>query len=165
MSPVVLRLLALLTAYASCVVCVTSPALSVVVAQAPAPPSPQVLAEQAALRQVCGVCHDTALVAGPLRTPEVWEETIQAMVAMGATGSDRQLRLVASSLLRQYGRVNVNTGEAWQIAAALDIEAPLAEAVVRWRTERGAFTSPDDLAAVPDLEAQTVNDRRERLEF
>src|SRR5262245_3169105 len=57
-------------------------------------------ADQALLETVCGACHESALVAGPFRTPAEWDEAIGRMQSYGATATDDQFGQVRAHLLR-----------------------------------------------------------------
>jgi cytochrome c oxidase cbb3-type subunit 3 len=56
-----------------------------------------------AFQKVCGACHPVATVTGQPRTRAQWQESINAMVARGAKGSDEELAAILDYLTTQFG--------------------------------------------------------------
>ncbi|SPF35068.1 conserved exported hypothetical protein [Candidatus Sulfopaludibacter sp. SbA4] len=56
-----------------------------------------------ALEKVCGACHSVETVTGQRRTRAEWQESINAMVARGAEGTDAEFALILDYLTTQYG--------------------------------------------------------------
>src|SRR5690349_326873 len=107
-------------------------------------PNPEKV-EAATYRALCGTrCHTTALVEG-LRTEEEWREEVDQMIKVGARGTEEQFQRLMRYLARTMTKVNVNTAEARQIAPVLDVSDGVAEAVVKWRAEKGEFKTLEDL--------------------
>lgn len=61
--------------------------------------------------------------------------------------------------------VNVNTALAKEIETTLEISSTQAEAVVRYREEKGTLHSAEDLKKVPGFDNAKVEAIRNRLEF
>jgi len=121
-------------------------------------------ADKAAFEKVCGGCHASSL-ASDLKTQEDWAETVESMISFGAKGTDEQFERVLRYLARNLTRVNVNTGEAWQIAPVLDVSESTAQAVVAYRSQHGPFKTLEDLAKVPGVTAVQLQARKERIAF
>lgn len=61
-------------------------------------------------------------------------------------------------------RVNINDADAETIATALHrVGQKRAEAIVAWREENGAFTSPEQLLEVKGIGAATLENNRDRI--
>src|SRR5262245_26184113 len=101
-------------------------------------------ADKALLEMVCGACHETGVVAGPFRTPAEWDEVIDKMKSYGSAAAPEQFAQVRTYLLRAYGKANVNTAAAADLAPVLDITAMVADGLVTYRQQSGSFKSLDD---------------------
>ena len=138
-------------------------------AQAPAPaataeqPSPEDVAARAKLQQVCTACHELDL--GLLRTPMDWDDVISQMASYGAMATDEEFAQIRTYLLRNYAKVNVNAARAQDLAVVLDVTQPVAEALVKYRTDNGPFKTVDDLKKVPGLDAGKLDARSKRITF
>jgi competence protein ComEA len=115
--------------------------------------------------KVCGSCHAPDKVVGPLKTRAEWSQTIDDMARFGAEGSDQEFAQIQEYLVAQFSPIAVNKATAKDLAATLDIPAAVAEAIVKYRDEKGPFVSPDDLKKAPGLEAAKVDARKKRLVF
>lgn len=58
-----------------------------------------------AFQKVCGACHPVETVTARGRTRAQWQESINAMVARGAKGTDEELAAILDYLTTQYGPV------------------------------------------------------------
>ena len=56
-----------------------------------------------AFQKVCGACHPVETVTAQGRTRAQWQESINAMVARGAKGTDEELAAILDFLTTQYG--------------------------------------------------------------
>lgn len=115
-------------------------------------------------RALCGTCHSTSLVEG-LRTEEEWREEVQQMVKIGARGTEAEFQAVMRVLARTLTRVNVNTATAEQIAPVLEINAAVAEELVKRRTAVGKFKTLAELQEIPGVDAGKLEARKERILF
>ena len=122
-------------------------------------------AGRAMVEQVCTLCHDATLIEGGNRTPAEWDDVLERMAANGASASQEQAEQIRAYLLRNFGRVNVNRAPARDLASVLNVEAPVADAVVMYRTERGGFTTIEDLKKVPGIDGAKIEARKTRLMF
>jgi competence protein ComEA len=122
-------------------------------------------ADKALLEAVCGTCHESATVAGPLRMPAEWDEVIEKMQSYGSTAALEQFAQIRAYLLRTYSKANVNNAAAKDLAPVLDITAAVADALVSYRQQNGSFKTLEDLKQVPGLDAAKVDARKSRLMF
>jgi len=121
-------------------------------------------AEKAAFQKVCGACHASTMVSD-LKTEEEWSETIDAMTTLGAKGTEQEFALVSRYLAHNLTKVNVNTAAAAQIAPVLGVSDAIAQAVIDYRTQHGAFSTLEDLKKVPGVPAARIEERKTRIAF
>src|SRR3954463_5818963 len=55
------------------------------------------------LQKVCGTCHPVETATGQRRTRASWQESINAMVARGAKGTDSELNAILEYLTTNFG--------------------------------------------------------------
>ena len=128
-------------------------------------PSPEDVAGRAALEQVCGTCHEGTLGQDVFRTPPEWNDVLSRMADKGATGTKEQFTSIKTFLLRNFGKVNVNTAPAHELAPVLEVTPEVAAAVVEQRRANGSFKTIEDLAKVPGIDAAHLDRRKDRLLF
>ena len=87
------------------------------------------------------------------------------MANNGAQGSDEEWGQILAYLDKHYSLIFINKATAKDLESTLDVAPAVAEAIVRRRTERGAYKSVDDLKQVPGLAADTIEARKDRLIF
>jgi competence ComEA-like helix-hairpin-helix protein len=88
------------------------------------------------------------------------------MIGRGAEGSDADFEKIVKYLAKNFGpRVKVNKATAQELAGALEIAVPTAEALVEYRASHGSFKSFEDLKSVPALEGKNIDDKKDRLDF
>ena len=131
----------------------------------PAPAGPDLAKEKETFEVVCGLCHGTDLLEGSLRTPAEFTDLITLMQSYGASATPEQLETVRAHMLRSFGKANVNSDSAADLAPVLDVPLAAAEAVVKYRTEQGMFGTLDDLKKVPGLDGAKLDARRDRITF
>ena len=61
--------------------------------------------------------------------------------------------------------VNVNKASAADLESGLALTAKEAAAIVKYRTDKGAFKAVDDLKKVPDLDFKKIEAQKDRLVF
>src|SRR5262245_34054573 len=89
------------------------------------------------LQKICGTCHALERVTASRRSHAQWEETTDKMITLGAKGSEEEFATILAYLVRQYGRVNMNTATADEIAEVVDMSVKEAEVIVKYRQEKG----------------------------
>ena len=118
-----------------------------------------------ALFKVCRDCHGPESAVGQLKTHEEWSKTLDDMAANGAQATDEEWTQILEYLDRNFSLILVNKAGATELANTLDIPRATAEAIVKYRDERGRFSAVDDLKKVPGLEAAKVEARKDRFVF
>jgi competence protein ComEA len=88
----------------------------------------------------------------------------------GAKGADAEFDLVIDYLSTHFGptaaaKVNVNAATAKNLVAGLEISTQEAEAIVRYRADKGAFKSIQELTRVPGVDSKKIESVRDRIEF
>ena len=116
-------------------------------------------------QKVCGSCHKPESALSTRRSKEQWQETVDAMVAKGAKGTDEEFTIVLDYLVGQYGRVNVNRATGGEISEILGLSAQEGEAIVKYRKDKGRFEEFDDLGKVPGVDAKKLEKSREAISF
>ncbi len=120
--------------------------------------------------KVCGKCHSPEQAASLRQTRTGWEETISKMVNMGSEGTDEEYEKVLDYLTKQFGPeapkpIEVNTASSIELEAGLGLTRSESAALVKYRDEKGAFKSIDDIKNVPGLDFKKVEARKARLKF
>jgi competence protein ComEA len=121
--------------------------------------------EKETLQKVCGSCHALDRVTASRRSRAQWEETTDKMITLGAKGTDEEFTSILNYLVRQYGRVNVNTASADEIAEAVGLSAKEAEALVKYRQEKGKFDSFEALSKAPGVAVEKLEKNRDAISF
>jgi competence protein ComEA len=111
--------------------------------------------------KICRDCHDLDTITAENRTKEGWKKTVAKMGDRGAEGTDEQFEAVVVYLTKYFGRINVNTATAEEIAAGLDFSAKEAESIVQYREKNGAYKTWKDLSAV--IDAAKVEARKNHI--
>ncbi|MBO0862633.1 MAG: helix-hairpin-helix domain-containing protein [Chloracidobacterium sp.] len=127
--------------------------------------SQEVPAVKETLQKVCGSCHGLDRVTASRRSRAQWEETIDKMVSLGAQGTDEEFTSILNYLVRQYGRVNVNTATTDEIAEAVGLSAKEAEAIVKYRQEKGKFDNFEALSKAPGVALEKLEKNRDAISF
>lgn len=122
-------------------------------------------------QRVCGTCHAAELVMNRRESREGWSGIIEDMIQRGTKASDDEFGEVADYLVATFpksaplAKVNVNTAGAGELAVALAMPDEKAEIIVKYREEKGAFKTIEDLQKVPGIDARAVASRKNRLAF
>lgn len=64
-----------------------------------------------------------------------------------------------------FKKANVNQATSKDLAAVLEIPEKDADAIVRYREQKGKFKTLDDLKKVPGLDTAKIEAKKERLEY
>ena len=118
-----------------------------------------------ALQKVCGVCHALDRVTASRRSRAQWEETTDKMINLGAKGTEEEFTAILDYLVRQYGRVNVNTATADEIAEVVGLSEKEAEVIVKYRKEKGKFDSFEALSKAPGVAVEKLEKSRDAISF
>jgi competence protein ComEA len=126
---------------------------------------------KATFEKVCGNCHGVEVALSRRETKDGWNAIIDDMIQRGAQASDDDFGAVSDYLAANFnkstpgGKVNVNTSNAKELAAVLDISETEAAAVVKYRNDNGPFHSAMELAKAPGMTAAKVDAKKEKLTF
>jgi len=119
-----------------------------------------------ALQHVCTNCHGLDQVTSQRYSKSYWETVVDDMVSRGATASDADLSAIVSYLARNFGKpVNINTATAKEIESGLSFTPAASEAVVKYRADKGAFKSFEDLQKVPGLDRDLLDEQKKNIVF
>jgi len=120
--------------------------------------------------EVCSKCHAADVVRAHRQGRDEWVASIQKMIAAGAEGTEDQFNQVLEYLTKNFGpqgaaTVNVNQASADDLQSGLGVTAKEAAAIVKYRTDQGAFKALDDLKKVPDLDFKKIEAQKDRIAF
>ena len=116
--------------------------------------------------KICGACHGTDVVFKIRTSKEKWKDTVDEMASRGAEGTDEQLDIIIDYLAKCFGpRVNVNKAAAKELATQFDLTAAEAEAIAKYRQDKGDFKEVGDLKSVPGLDFAKIESVRYRIIF
>ena len=117
---------------------------------------------------ICSECHEPTKVIGQHKTRAEWQSKVIEMLQENPDVTQQEREIIVNYLAAsfpQLPKVNVNKAAAKDFESAFGLSARLAEAIVRYREQQGAFHSADDLKKVEGLEASKVDSWKDRLEF
>jgi len=120
---------------------------------------------------ICTACHSPANITTQQKTKEEWQAKVTEMLQEepDVTGPERET--IVTYLAAHFPKtsvsekVNINKASAKELETALGFSSKAAEAVVRYREEKGNFKTLDDLKRVPGLDAAKIESQKDRLEF
>jgi competence protein ComEA len=116
--------------------------------------------------RMCANCHGLDQVTSTRYAKKFWGSVVDDMVSRGAEGSDADVNAVISYLSRNFGKpVNINTATAKEIETGLSFTAGESEVVVKYRTEKGAFKSYEELVKVPGLNGDLLEEQKKNIVF
>lgn len=121
------------------------------------------------LIRVCSKCHSPTNVVANGQTRDGWEDTLTKMAGLGASASDEEFTEILDYLVKNFPpvtkKINMNKATASELESQLGFTAKQAESIVAYREKNGAFKTSDDVKHVPDLNANDVDARRNRMTF
>jgi competence ComEA-like helix-hairpin-helix protein len=116
--------------------------------------------------KICGACHGTDVVFKTRTTKEKWKDTVDEMASRGAEGTDEQLDTIIDYLAKCFGpRVNVNKAAAKELETQFELTGTEAEAIAKYRQDKGDFKDVADLKNVPGLDFSKIESVRYRIIF
>jgi competence ComEA-like helix-hairpin-helix protein len=116
--------------------------------------------------RMCTNCHGIAQVTSTRYSKKFWGSVVDDMVSRGAEGSDEDVNSVINYLSRNFGKpVNINTATAKEIETGLSFNTAQSELVVKYRAEKGAFKSYEELAKVPGLNGDLLEEQKKNIVF
>ena len=118
------------------------------------------------LEKTCTTCHDLGAVTQMNGGPDIWQSVVDDMKSRGADATDADFRTIVQYLSKYYGPpVHINTDAATVLQTNLGITDAEAAAIVKYRTDKGAFKTLEDLKKVPDLDFKKIEAQKDRLVF
>ncbi|MEO8483523.1 MAG: helix-hairpin-helix domain-containing protein [Acidobacteriota bacterium] len=115
--------------------------------------------------RTCGECHDSVRIVSKRRTKDEWQDVINKMIEEGATASGKEFETIFAFLLRNYGKVYLNSAPPDQIATILTLPRKDADAIVAYRTANGAFADLDAIKKVPGIDVKVIEDHKDAIAF
>jgi competence ComEA-like helix-hairpin-helix protein len=166
-----LPLIAAAVAFATALVSATGAGTEIAQTPPAAPPAaPAAQAEPRpapppAFTKVCVKCHPVEKIVEGRRYRTQWDQVLEAMVARGAIATDQELDVIFDYLVANYGRVEINTAAADEIAEVLHVEPNVAAAIVQQRTSTGRIADFDALKAVPGVPVAALEKMRDAIVY
>jgi competence protein ComEA len=142
-------------------------ALSTAAAQGQLPDGPG----KEATAAVCGNCHGLDVVTGYHLDKQGWTDIISKMIDQGAQGTPDQFNSILTYLVKNFGvapaagSINVNKADAKELETQLEISTKEANAIVKYRGEKGSFKALADLKGVPELDYKKIEAKKDRIVF
>jgi competence protein ComEA len=121
---------------------------------------------KATLEKVCTACHDLGPVSGMNGGKDVWQSVVDDMKVRGADATDAEFKDIVGYLSKYMGSpVKINTDTADSLQSNLDLTGAEAAAIVKYRTDKGAFKVWADLSKVPGLDMSKLEGLQKRIKF
>lgn len=121
---------------------------------------------KAMFEKACSACHSAESASASRRTREQWQEVIDEMVTQqGAKVADDEVGPILEYLVTAFGKVNVNTAKPEEIAQITGLSQKDAEAVVRFRKDKGKIEDFDALSKVPGIDTKILESHREAIAY
>jgi competence protein ComEA len=119
------------------------------------------------IQRTCTKCHDAYHYATVFATRQTWEKTIDTMIQRGANLQVPESRATVIDYFARYFGVtaNVNDDTAKELETKLELPQAEAEAIVKYRAEKGDFRTYRDLRAVPGLDITKLDPIKLRLRY
>jgi DNA uptake protein ComE-like DNA-binding protein len=117
-----------------------------------------------AVQIVCGKCHTTTVFMKEPRSWERWNDVFADMTRRGAKGTDEQLEQVTKYFLENLTLVNINHSPSDELVWVLGMSEEAAQSIIA-RRERQPFTDITQLRSVPGVNAEKLQQRRNRILF
>jgi competence ComEA-like helix-hairpin-helix protein len=115
---------------------------------------------------VCSECHEPTKVIGQHKTKAEWQSKVTEMLQEDQDVTQQEREVIVNYLAASFpAKVNVNKATAKDLENVLDVSSTDAQAIVRYREQKGAFKSLDDLKKVAALDAAKVESWKDRVEF
>ena len=127
---------------------------------------PQAPGQEITLQLCSGSCHGIERFTGEHRSKSQWADTIEQMKGSGLKGADDDLATAIRYLTMHFGvQVRINKATAKQIDDALILDAGQADAIVKYRDEKGPFADFAALLLVPGLDAKKLEEQKANIVF
>ena len=122
------------------------------------------------LETKCKQCHELARSISLRQDRDGWTTTITKMAAFGMKGDEKDFNLIIDYLAKHYPaedipKINVNKASAIELESGLSLRRSQAAAVLAYRAKNGEFKSIDDLKKVPLIDAEKIEEKKDRIAF
>jgi len=117
---------------------------------------------------ICTECHTTERVAAQHKTRAEWRLKVTEMLQEESDVTEAERATIINYLAASFpkaDRINVNKASANELETNLQLIRKEADAIVRYRQEKGAFQTLEDLKKVPGIDASKIDANKERLDF
>src|SRR5262249_27177530 len=117
---------------------------------------------------VCSLCHAPTAPMGKQWTKTQWDAKVTEMLQEEPDVTPQERATIIEYLstnFRPGGKIYINKARAKDLETALEISTAEAEAIFRYREEKGSFKTLEDLKKVPGLNAAKIEAKKDRLEF
>jgi competence protein ComEA len=123
-----------------------------------------------ATQKICAQCHELEKSFSIKQDREGWQRTVDKMVALGAKGTDEELKGVVEYLVKNFPadevpKINVNKAEAIDLESGLSLRRSQAAAVIQYRKKNGDFKTIEDLKKVPGIDTEKIDAKKDRITF
>lgn len=118
--------------------------------------------------RICGTCHEAQRSAALRLTREGWEEVVAKMVALGAKGTEEEMKQVLEYLATNFKGeslrpLNLNKATNVELESVAGLLRKEAAAWIAHRSKAGPCKSLDDFKKVPGVPFKKIDERRDRL--
>lgn len=117
------------------------------------------------LVSLCNKCHDSARIVEKRRTKADWQDTIVKMMEKGAAGESQEFETLFAYLCRRHGEVYINAATSDEIVSILSLSSKDADAIVAYRTAKGAFQNFDAITKVPGIDVKALEAHKDAVVF
>src|ERR1051326_5349443 len=118
------------------------------------------------VEKVCTACPGLDAIVTLQGNKDIWQSVVDDMKSRGADGSEDDFKAIITYLSKYFGpSVNVNTAAAKDLSEGLDLSGSEADAIVKYRADKGNFKEFADLQKVPGLDAKKLEPIRKRTKF
>jgi len=117
---------------------------------------------------ICTECHTTDRVVGQQKSRAEWQAKVTEMLQEDQDVTQAERDTIVNYLAVSFskpGRINVNKAAAKELETTLELTSKDAEAIVRYRQEKGVFKTLDELKKVPGINTAKLEANKERVEF
>ncbi len=154
------------TAFEKRVVILAVLPLAVIAAAGAVQEAPAAKPSKVMFEKTCSACHTAESVSSARRTREQWQEVMDEMVSQqGAKIGDEEYTPILEYLVAAFGKVNVNSAPADEIAQITGLSQKEAEAIVKFRKDNGKFEDFDGLGKVPGVDLKKLESKRDAIAY
>lgn len=120
--------------------------------------------------RLCKGCHELARSVSRRQDRDGWQTTLTKMVALGTKGTDQEFAVILDYLTKNYPAeevppVNVNEAAAIELESRLSLRRSQAAAIIAYREKHGKFKSIEGLKKVPNVDAEKIEAKKDRIVF